>query len=108
MSTCQPTGRRFPGRLARGYPGTQGACPGFFATPLLQVILADRLHHLPGFRTLPMDLMDQRQACNSITISSYLNCKAVFDDLGKVLRGSFQLIAVDNTPGRDTSPLSSS
>ena len=38
--------------------------------------------------------MDQRQARNGIAISRYLGCIAIFDDLGKVLRGSLQLIAL--------------
>ena len=92
--SVNPAAGAFQVSLQEHQPGAQGACPVIFAAALLQVKLADRLHHLPGFRTLPLDLMDQRQARNGITISSYLGYKAIFDDLGKVLRGSLQLIAL--------------
>ena len=76
--SVSPPAGAFQVPLQEQQPGTEGACPVVFAAPLLQVKLADRLHHLPGFRTLLLDLVDQRQAGDGIAISSYLGLYSDF------------------------------
>ena len=67
-----PLAGAFQVPLQEHQPGAQGACPVVFAASLLQVKLADRLHHLPGLGALPFDLMDQRQTRHGVAIRRYL------------------------------------
>ena len=74
--------------------GAQGARLVALVSHLIQVELAEELHHRPGLSLLARYLVDQRQALHAVAQRPDIGRVAMIEDLGKALPGGGQFVAL--------------
>ena len=90
----RPPGGAFQFPAHEPKPGAQGARFVPFVSHLIQVELAEELHHLPGFGLLARYLVDQRQALHAIAHRSDIGRVSKIEELDEALPGGGQFVAL--------------